>query len=57
MLPADELEAIVAHELSPVKNRDTLTQAVATTVAGAITYRADLTSLIMEDNGGTVFAP
>lgn len=42
MLPADELEAVIAHELSHVKNRDTLTQAVAATVAGAISYLAQV---------------
>jgi heat shock protein HtpX len=38
LLPADELEAVIAHELTHVRNRDTLTQAVAATVAGAISY-------------------
>ncbi|HEY9640795.1 MAG TPA: M48 family metalloprotease [Coleofasciculaceae cyanobacterium] len=42
MLPADELEAVIAHELTHVKNRDTLTQAVAATVAGAISYLAQV---------------
>jgi heat shock protein HtpX len=42
MLPPDELEAVIAHELSHVRNRDTLTQAVAATVAGAISYLAQM---------------
>ncbi|MBI4780020.1 MAG: M48 family metalloprotease [Oscillatoriophycideae cyanobacterium NC_groundwater_1537_Pr4_S-0.65um_50_18] len=42
MLPTDELEAVIAHELTHVKNRDTLTQAVAATVAGAISYLAQV---------------
>lgn len=42
LLPEDELEAVIAHELSHVKNRDTLTQAVAATVAGAISYLAQI---------------
>ncbi|MEP0892115.1 M48 family metalloprotease [Leptolyngbya sp. PL-A3] len=42
MLPADELEGVIAHELSHIKNRDTLTQAVAATVAGAISYLAQM---------------
>jgi heat shock protein HtpX len=42
LLPPDELEAVIAHELSHVKNRDTLTQAVAATVAGAISYLAQI---------------
>lgn len=40
LLPADELEAVIAHELGHIKNRDTLTQAVAATVAGAISFLA-----------------
>lgn len=42
LLPADELEAVIAHELSHIRNRDTLTQAVAATVAGAISYMAQM---------------
>lgn len=44
LLPADELAAVVAHELSHIRNRDTLTQAVAATVAGAISYLAQMAS-------------
>jgi heat shock protein HtpX len=40
MLPEDELEAVIAHELSHIINRDTLTQAVAATIAGAISFLA-----------------
>lgn len=42
LLPAAELEAVIAHELSHIQNRDTLTQAVAATVAGAISYLAQM---------------
>ena len=36
LLTYDELEGVMAHELSHVKNRDTLTSTVAATIAGAI---------------------
>ena len=42
MLPEDELEAVIAHELSHVRNRDTLTQAVAATIGGAISFLAQM---------------
>ncbi|MEA5572507.1 zinc metalloprotease HtpX [Calothrix sp. UHCC 0171] len=40
ILPEDELEAVIAHELTHIANRDTLTQAVAATIAGAISFLA-----------------
>lgn len=54
ILPEDELEAVIAHELSHVRNRDTLTQAVAATVAGAISWLAQLMqySLMFGGMGG-----
>lgn len=36
----DELEGVIAHELSHVRNYDILTSSIAATVAGAITYIA-----------------
>lgn len=42
MMPADELEGVIAHELSHIINRDTLTQAVAATIGGAISYLAQM---------------
>ncbi|MEL6382157.1 MAG: M48 family metalloprotease, partial [Cyanobacteria bacterium J06626_18] len=42
LLPADELEGVIAHELSHILNRDTLTQAVAATIAGAISFLAQM---------------
>lgn len=44
ILPEDELEAVLAHELSHVYNRDTLTQAVAATIGGAISFLAQMVS-------------
>ncbi|WP_088890718.1 M48 family metalloprotease [Leptolyngbya ohadii] len=38
LLSREELAGVLAHELTHVKNRDTLTQAVAGTLAGAITF-------------------
>lgn len=38
LLSPEELDAVVAHELTHVRNRDTLTQAVAGTLAGSLTY-------------------
>jgi heat shock protein HtpX len=44
LLPEDELEGVIAHELTHVANRDTLTQAVAATIAGAISFLAQMAS-------------
>lgn len=38
LLSKEELAGVLAHELTHVKNRDTLIQAVAGTLAGAITF-------------------
>ena len=38
----DELEGVLAHEMTHVKNYDTLTSVVVATVAGAISYLAQL---------------
>jgi len=38
----DELEGVIAHELSHVRNYDILTSSIAATIAGAITYLASL---------------
>lgn len=42
LLPPEELEAVIAHELGHIKNRDTLTQAVAATIGGAISFLAQM---------------
>jgi heat shock protein HtpX len=38
LLSPEELEGVLAHELTHIRNHDTLTQAVAGTLAGAITF-------------------
>lgn len=53
LLPEDELEAVIAHELSHIYNRDTLTQAVAATIAGAISFLAQMVSYSMWFGGGS----
>lgn len=38
LLSPNELRGVIAHELAHIRNRDTLTQAVAASIGGAITY-------------------
>ncbi|MEH2008883.1 zinc metalloprotease HtpX [Nostoc sp.] len=52
ILPEDELEGVIAHELTHIINRDTLTQAVAATVAGAISFLAQMVSYSLWFGGG-----
>jgi heat shock protein HtpX len=40
VLSLDELRGVIGHELAHVKNRDTLTSAIAATVAGVLAYLA-----------------
>jgi heat shock protein HtpX len=42
LLNDDELEGVIAHELSHVRNYDILTSSIAATIAGAITYLASM---------------
>ncbi len=42
ILDDDELEGVLAHELSHVRNRDVLISTIAATLAGAITYLAHM---------------
>src|SRR2546422_2199713 len=53
-LNRDELEGVLAHELSHVLNRDTLTSTVAATLAGAVTWLAHMAYLMPRgrDRGG-----
>jgi heat shock protein HtpX len=52
LLPEDELAAVIAHELSHVRNRDTLTQAVAATIAGAISFLMQMAQWSLFWGGG-----
>jgi heat shock protein HtpX len=42
ILSDDELQGVMAHELSHVRNRDTLIATIAATIAGAITWIANM---------------
>jgi heat shock protein HtpX len=64
VLSEDELEGVLAHELSHVKNRDTLTMTLAATLAGAVTMVARMAGYAVmfggrrsddEDSGGSAF--
>jgi heat shock protein HtpX len=61
LLSEEELEAVLAHELSHVANRDTLTQSIAATIGGAISYLANMVMWFgvarddEENNNGLVF--
>ncbi len=48
----DELEGVIAHELSHVRNYDILTSSIAATIAGAITYMAQMGQWAMIFGGG-----
>ena len=48
----DELQGVVAHEMSHVANRDTLVSAVAATTAGAIAMLTDFLMRMMWFGGG-----
>lgn len=53
LLSKDELEAVIAHELTHIKNRDTLIQTIAATIAGAISFLAQLVGQGMWFFGGS----
>lgn len=42
LLNDDEMEGVLAHELGHVRNRDILISSIAATIAGAITYLAEM---------------
>ncbi len=51
----DELEGVIAHELSHVRNYDILTSSIAATLAGAVTYMAQMGrwAMIFRGYGGS----
>lgn len=64
-LDTEEVEGVLAHELSHIKNRDTLIQAVAGTLAGAVSLVAQFLFFFAADDdvhpavliGTIIFAP
>jgi heat shock protein HtpX len=52
IMSEEELEGVLAHELSHVQNRDTLIMAIAATLAGAITYMAHMAQWAAFMGGG-----
>jgi heat shock protein HtpX len=52
ILSREELTGVMAHELSHVKNRDILISSIAATVAGAITYLAQMAQWAAIFGGG-----
>jgi heat shock protein HtpX len=52
ILDQEELEGVLAHELSHVKNRDVLISTIAATLAGAITYLAHMAQWAAIFGGG-----
>ncbi len=62
ILTQEELEGVIAHELAHIKNRDILIGTIAATIAGAITYLAQMAQWAMifggrdDDEGGNPIA-
>lgn len=52
VMDRDQLQGVIAHEMSHVANRDTLVSAVAATTAGAIAILSDFIMRIMWFSGG-----
>jgi len=64
ILTREELEGVIGHELAHVKHRDILISTIAATIAGAISYLAQMAQWAMifgggrhsDDEGGSPFA-
>ena len=63
LLSRDELEGVLAHELSHIKNRDILVQTVAAALAGAITWLGNMARFSLffcggrdDDDRGNIFS-
>ena len=61
ILSVNELEGVIAHELSHIKHRDILIGTVAATIAGAVSYLAHMAQWAMifggnDDDDGNPFA-
>lgn len=64
LLTKEELEGVIAHELAHIKNRDILVGTIAATIAGAISYLAQMAQWAMlfggrhddEDRGNPIVA-
>ncbi len=52
ILTSEELQGVIAHELAHVKHRDILISTVAATIAGAISYLAQMAQWAMIFGGG-----
>jgi heat shock protein HtpX len=52
VMDREELQGVIAHEMSHVANRDTLVSAVAATTAGAIAILSDFLTRMMWFGGG-----
>jgi heat shock protein HtpX len=52
IMDRDQLQGVIAHEMSHVANRDTLVSAVAATTAGAIAILSDILMRMMIFGGG-----
>jgi heat shock protein HtpX len=64
ILTREELQGVIGHELSHIKNRDILISTIAATIAGAISYLAQMAQWAMifgghrgdDDKGGSPIA-